>query len=79
MITYEVHRTYFLFSENAAMHVINVRNTSVYTGIHVPVTYFSPFGQSSPLIQVKKIFLSYPGYWVRQATQASSHKIVFHC
>jgi len=28
---------------------------------------------------MKKIFLSYPGSWVRQATQAFSCKIVFHC
>jgi hypothetical protein len=28
---------------------------------------------------VKKIFLSYPGSWVRQATCPYSLKIVFHC
>jgi hypothetical protein len=42
---------------------------------------FSPLIQSSLLIYVKKIFLSYPGSWGRQATRSFTPiiVIVFYC
>ena len=41
------------------------------------MTTFSHPLDKSLLMYAKKIFLSYPGSWLRQAIHAFSHKIVF--